>query len=305
MVVETLPWPEAYRPKSLNQLVGNSESVKRLKEWLLSWKTRIPSKKAVLLLGPPGVGKTASVGAISNDLSAELVEFNASDKRNKGIIETKVWLAATQQTLDGSFRIILLDEVDGLSGTSDRGGVGAILKVINDAVHPIVMTANNPESPRLKDLFKICLVITYEVLETADMLRVLRYILSNQELQLDDSVLRDIIENSGGDLRAAISDLEIIVLSDLQGKEMPPLRDTRHNIGELLRRLFMTTDSETARKIVSNADVDHDQILLWLEENLHLHFLTLEELNSGLNAIALADLTLGRIMRRQNWKMLS
>lgn len=305
MVVETLPWPEAYRPKSLNQLVGNSESVKRLQEWLLSWKTKIPSKKAVLLLGPPGVGKTASVGALSNDLNAELVEFNASDKRNKGIIETKVWLAATQQTLDESFRIILLDEVDGLSGTSDRGGVGAILKVINDAVHPIVMTANNPESPRLKDLFKICLIITYELLETADMLHVLKYILSNQELQLDDSVLRDIIENSGGDLRAAISDLEILVLGNLQGEERPSLRDTRHNIEEMLRRLFMTTDSETARQIVSNADVDHDQILLWLEENLHLHFLTLEELDTGLNAISLADLTLGRIMRRQNWKMLS
>ena len=133
---DKLPWPERYRPESLKEIVGNTASVKGLRNWVESWIRGTPSVKAVLLIGPPGVGKTASIGALSRDYNLELVEFNSSDKRNKSVIEDHVWKAATQQTLDGRLRIILLDEVDGLSGTSDRGGVNAILKIIDETGNP-------------------------------------------------------------------------------------------------------------------------------------------------------------------------
>ncbi|MHA1480562.1 MAG: AAA family ATPase [Candidatus Thorarchaeota archaeon] len=152
MTERNLPWPEKHRPTSLSEIVGNEDVIKGLWEWVRAWMVKIPRKRAALLIGPPGIGKTASINAIANDMDAEIVEFNASDKRNKANIEVQVWRSATQQTLDGRFRIILLDEVDGLSGTSDRGGVGAIVKIIRESVHPIVMTANNHESPRIKDL---------------------------------------------------------------------------------------------------------------------------------------------------------
>ena len=142
---EDLPWPEKHRPRSTDQIVGNSEQISAMRTWVLSWKNRLPDKRAILLIGPPGTGKTATIGALAMDLDMEIVEFNSSDKRNKGSIETLVWRAASQQTLDGRPRIILLDEVDGLSGTSDRGGVGAIIKVIKNSVHPILMTANDPD----------------------------------------------------------------------------------------------------------------------------------------------------------------
>ena len=141
---------------------------------------------------------------MANDLDMELVEFNSSDKRNKDSIETLVWRAASQQTLDGRPRLILLDEVDGLSGTSDRGGVGAILKVIKDAVHPIVMTANDPNSPRLKDLMKVCQVLNFEIIESNDIEKILKHILSENNVDVSEEALNEIVEGSGGDLRAAI-----------------------------------------------------------------------------------------------------
>ncbi len=204
---ESLPWPEKHRPRKLDGLVGNREAIRALKSWVESWISRVPGKRAALLVGPPGTGKTASVGALANDLDMELVEFNSSDKRNKDSIETLVWRAASQQTLDGRPRLILLDEVDGLSGTSDRGGVGAILKVIKDAVHPIVMTANDPNSPRLKDLMKVCQVYNFEAIENIDIEKILKYILSENNVDVSEEVLDEIVEGSGGDLRAAISDL--------------------------------------------------------------------------------------------------
>ncbi|MFX0106702.1 MAG: replication factor C large subunit [Candidatus Hodarchaeota archaeon] len=298
-----LPWPEKHRPTSMDQVAGNQEVIRKLENWVRSWISGQPTKKAALLLGPPGVGKTASVGALSLDFDLEIVEFNSSDKRNKGIIEDQVWKAATQQTLDGRIRIILLDEVDGLSGTSDRGGVGAIAKVIDDTVYPIIMTANDPNNPRLKDIIKKCQVFIFESIDSKDMMVVLREISNKNRAQVTDEVLEEIVERAGGDLRAAISDLETLVISGQEGGL--PARDAKRGIKEVFRRLFMTTDPSTARKVISELDVDHDQLLLWLEENAHLHLVSFQELDLGLDYLSLADMSLGRISKRQNWKLLS
>ncbi|MFW9962012.1 MAG: replication factor C large subunit [Candidatus Sifarchaeia archaeon] len=306
MIDENLPWAEKHRPKTLERVVGNYETIKSLKNWIESWLSEIPSKRAALLIGPPGIGKTASIGAMANDLDMELVEFNSSDKRNKDNIETLVWRAASQQTLDGRPRLILLDEVDGLSGTSDRGGVGAILKVIKDTVHPIVMTANDPNSPRLKDLMKVCQIFNFAFIENYDIEKVLKYILSENNVDVSSEVLNQIVESSGGDLRAAISDLESQVRSGLTSIVVESvIRDSRRGTEETLRHLFASASSKIARKALSDSELNHDSLVLWIEENLHLHLLTPKELDEGFEQLSLADLTLGRIMVNQNWKLLA
>ncbi|MCK5390213.1 MAG: AAA family ATPase, partial [Candidatus Thorarchaeota archaeon] len=268
---ESLPWPEKHRPRSLDQIVGNLDTISMMKAWILSWKTHTPDKRAILLIGPPGTGKTASIGALANDLDMELVEFNSSDKRNKDSIETLVWRAASQQTLDGRARIILLDEVDGLSGTSDRGGVGAIIKVIKDSVHPILMTANDPNSPRLKDLYKICHVYNFEPIDSEGMIRILTRIAKMNKAEVSQDVVDQIIENSAGDLRAAISDLETYVKRGTTSQSVESIfRDVRRGTEETLRRFFMTTEPKLARRILSESELDHGSLILWLEENLHL-----------------------------------
>ncbi|MBN2229903.1 MAG: replication factor C large subunit [Candidatus Thorarchaeota archaeon] len=303
---DSLPWPEKHRPTSLKFIVGNSDTIDMLKKWVLSWNKGVPDKRAVLLIGPPGTGKTATIGALSHDLNMELVEFNSSDKRNKDSIETLVWRAASQQTLDGRSRIILLDEVDGLSGTSDRGGVGAIQKIIKETVHPIMMTANDPESPRLKDLFKICQVFTFEPIDINEIIQVLTKIVRLNKAEVSEDVINQIAENSAGDLRAAISDLETYVKRGVVSESIESVtRDVRRGTEETLSRLFMTNDSGFARRVLSESELDHDMLVLWLEENLHLHLLSPKELDQGFEALSLADLTLGRIMLNQNWKLLS
>ena len=306
MIDKNLPWPEKHRPKKLDGLVGNRETIKSFKSWIESWISKIPSKRAALLVGPPGTGKTASVGALANDLDMELVEFNSSDKRNKDSIETLVWRAASQQTLDGRPRLILLDEVDGLSGTSDRGGVGAILKVIKDTVHPIVMTANDPDSPRLKDLMKVCQVFNFEIIENDDIEKVLKQILSENDIEISGEIIDEIVESSGGDLRAAISDLESQAKGGSASSVIKPtIRDSKKGTEETLRYLFASADSKMARKVLSESELNHDSLVLWLEENLHLHLMTPKELDEGFEQLSLADVTLGRIMRDQNWKLLA
>lgn len=304
---ESLPWPEKHRPKQVSLLVGNQEILTSLKLWVESWKKGIPQKRAALLIGPPGTGKTAVVGAISHDLDLELVEFNSSDKRNKGSIETLVWRAASQDTLDGRGRIVLLDEVDGLSGTSDRGGVGAILKVLNDSVHPVIMTANNPDSPRLKDLLRErrIQVFQFEPVSDEDIVTVLERISEQNKVDISRDSLSQLAEAASGDLRAAIADLESHVKSGTIDEIVGVSRDIRRGKQETISRFFMSLDPEMARSILSESELDHDSLMLWIEENIHRHLLQPHELNRGLDALSMADLALGRIMRSQNWKLLA
>ncbi len=306
MTKRNLPWPEKYRPSSIRELVGNEDIVQGFVNWMKSWSVGTPRKRAVLLVGPPGTGKTAVVGAIANDLGFELVEFNASDKRNKGSIEIQVSRSAMQHTLDGRPRVILLDEVDGLSGTSDRGGINAILRIIDVSAHPIVMTANDYESPKLKDIMKRCQVFQFDVIDNDSAIKVLRRIVEDNPRQVSNEALENIVTRSRGDLRAAISDLEAIIEGQLkEDDEGLGRRDVRRNVTQTLRRLFMLADPDAARMIVSESDVDHDTLLSWLEENIHLHLSSPSELEVGLDALSKADLYLGRIMRQQNWKLLS
>ncbi|MBD3405581.1 MAG: replication factor C large subunit [Candidatus Lokiarchaeota archaeon] len=303
-MIDGMPWPERFRPKSISEVVGNRHAMKTILGWIETWKNGIPKKKGLLLVGPPGVGKTASVIAIASEFDVELVEFNASDKRNKAHIENQVWIAATQHTLDDRMRIILLDEVDGLSGTSDRGGAGAISKVIDQAVHPIIMTANDPDSSRLKKITKKSLVIEFSFLEKEDVKIVLQRILTEVAKEVAESDLEQIIQQSGGDLRAAIADLQTFIEGS-KNLTRSYSRDTQRNITETLQRMFMTTEISTAKRIISEGDIGFEDLLLWLEENIHLHLRDTVELEMGLEALSLADLTLGRIMQKQSWKLLS
>ncbi len=301
-----LPWNEQHRPTSLDSLVGNTATINEIRNWISSWIGGQPVRNAALLVGPPGSGKTATVGALSHDYDLELVEFNSSDKRNKNTIETFVWRAATQQTLDGRLRLILLDEVDGLSGTSDRGGVGAISKVIEQTVHPIIMTANDRESPRLKDLLKKCQIFVFNPIDSVDMFDLLERIAKYHNADLSRETIEELAEQADGDLRAAISDLETLV----EGKktrevDVLPVRDVRRGIEGVFRRLFMTTDASAAKRVISELDVDYNQLLLWVEENMHLHLTTPLELDDGFEALSLADLSVGRIMKEQNWRLLA
>ncbi len=303
--MDNIPWPERYRPRTVSLLVGNNDVRDQLRNWIESWKKSIPKKRAVLLVGPPGVGKTASAYAIAHDLDMELVEFNASDKRNKDTIERIVWRAATQETLDGRKRLILLDEVDGLSGTGDRGGAGAISRIISQSVHPIVMTANDPDNPRLKDFTKVCLTLTFQPISHEDIVKVLKRILKDASKHLDDEQLSRIADKANGDLRAAISDLETAIENEDDTFQDVSERNTRRPIEQTLRRLFMNRDPAIAKEILSEADSDHDEVLLWIEENLHLQLNAADELDRGYEAISLADQVLGRIMNQQSWKLLS
>ena len=98
-------WIIKYAPESLDRVIGQDSGVSQVRDFVVNFKNQ--KKKAIIVHGPTGCGKTASIYALCDELGYELLEINASDVRNKGAIETIIGTAVNQQSLFHKGKVIL------------------------------------------------------------------------------------------------------------------------------------------------------------------------------------------------------
>src|SRR3989344_5602199 len=151
-----------YAPKNSNQVFGQQLAVSQLKEFLQNYKSKL--QRAALLYGPIGCGKTSSVYALAKELNYDVLEINSSDLRNEASIKSFLGSALGQQSLFFTPKLVLIDEIDNISGREDRGCIPAVLKAIEKSVFPVILTANDLEDSKFKLLKKASLIIDYHPL---------------------------------------------------------------------------------------------------------------------------------------------
>ncbi len=312
MTSKALPWVIKYRPKTVEDVVDQEEAKKLLIPWIKKWLSgTVPEKKAALLYGPPGVGKTSLVEAICNEFKLEKIEMNASDFRRKKDIERVALAAATKKPLPPwRGRLVLLDEVDGLSPRGDEGAISAILELVDKAKNPIVMTANDPWGQHLRPIRDVSLLVPFKRIPKTKAREFLLKICENEGVECEVKAIDYIIEKNKGDLRASINDLQ--VLAEGYGKVTLDIamhalaeRDRLLTPWEMLQQLFYAKYVWQARKAVTSTDLDYDTLFLWVAENVPKQYGDdLYDLWRGLEALSRADVIYGRIRRRMNWSLL-
>jgi replication factor C large subunit len=298
-------WTVKHKPKSLSEVVGNEEAIQRLVSWVKSWSKGVPKRRAAFLYGPPGIGKTVTVEALANDLNMELVERNASDHRTEEAVQKFAGLASQSGTLFGKKRLILFDEVDGITGREDRGGVGAITQIVKAALVPVVLIANNAYNQRLGSLRYYCEAIEFKKPAAGAVMKHLKRISDREGIKADEAALKFIAQRSEGDIRSAVNDLQALA----QGKttltyedvSWLAYRDRKEAIFNILRMIFYGKSADQAKHAVDMADVDPDMLFEWIYENLPHHLRDPHDLANAMNSLATADLYRGRIARTQNW----
>jgi replication factor C large subunit len=305
-----IPWVIKYRPKKINDVVNQEEAKAKILDWLKKWPN--VAKKALLLYGPPGCGKTSLVEAIASELGYELLEMNASDFRRKEDIERIAMRASTIQSLFASSKkkLILLDEVDGVANKEDVGGLEAIEHLVKITKVPVIMTANNPWDQKLRILRDIAEFVQFKKLEKRDLMKLLQRICIAENIQCNEDALEYIIARAEGDARAAINDLQAVGegFSEVtleRAKALLRPRDKERDPFETLKLLFSSRYAWQARNVLSQSQLDYEQLKLWLEENIPYQYTNLEDICRAYEALSKADVYLGRIVKSGDWDLLA
>lgn len=298
-------WVQKYRPESLSDYRGASSEKDELKSWAEEWEQ---GDKPVLLHGQAGTGKTSLVEALANDLGYELVETNASDVRTKKKLKEELKEATRQASFFGGKKLILIDEVDGMSGNSDRGGVAEISTIVDETRFPIVMTANDAYDSSIRTLRNKSKTIKLDSVHTNSIAAHLREILENEEIEYEDGAPKRIARQAGGQMRSAINDLQAAAMGQekLTVEDLKTIggRDSQQDIFQALKIVFKTTTASTAEDATNNLDEDPDTFLQWIRENVPREYKKKGDVAEAYNWVSKADLFNGRIRRRQNWKLL-
>jgi len=299
--MQAAAWTEKYRPTSTAMLLGNEESVATFKDWLKGWTLkRKPTKKACLLVGPPGVGKTTLARAAASDLQFRVIEMNASDVRTEKAIEHLLAPAGASVTLDsfsGENRgnLILMDEVDGIFGREDRGGLGAIMRIISETPIPIILTANDVENERFDDLKKACLVVELLEIRPRVLVSLLEHILGVEGQDVSVETAKEIARASHGDIRSAINDLQAMASSG--ASRISSFRTRELDEQETLKGLFSSPEFSRARRVLNETEMPlyRDELLLLLYDLLPYLFTSPSKLAQAFDALSRADMAYGRV----------
>jgi len=300
------PWINKYTPNKPSDIQGQNKAIEALRYYVENYtKTKA---RAAILYGPTGCGKTISAYAIANELNLEILEINASDFRNKDQIESVIGTASKQMSLFSKGKLILVDEIDGLSGRKDRGGVSALAKLVKESSFPIVCTATDPFDKKLVVLRKASELIEYHTLSYISIAKVLGKITKEEGIEADEELIKTLARRAGGDLRAAINDLQILVDKDrkLTKAAIDELseREQTENIMNALRLVLKTTDPNTAIHAFDSVPENLDQCALWMDENVPSEYEKPEDLARAYDFISKADIMNRRIKRWQHWRFL-
>ena len=298
-------WTEKYQPKRVLDIVGQSAAVSAVLSFIKSFP--MVRKNALLLHGPPGVGKTSIVYALTEEFDYELVELNASDFRNADAITTILGNASRQASLFGGKKIILVDEIDGISGQQDRGGVLAITDVIKETRFPIIITANDAYADKLKTLRKYCQLVELKEISSLDVLKKMEYICAKENITYETAALHKLINSVEGDLRAAINDLQTIAGNKKNISEVDIKlwgREKEESIFNLMKLIFKSFDADAMLEVSNYVNEELRDLMLWLDQNITAEYSKPEEFKFAYNNLAEADRFLERIMKRQHWRFL-
>jgi len=282
-------WVDKYTPSTMADIIGHKEPIQQLTQFLQT------GRGGILIVGPPGIGKTTTVHVVARELGYKVAEHNASDTRSISLLRGMIALGMKRLQKE----VIVMDEVDGLSGGGERGGIGELADLIRKSNVPIVCIANQLP-PKLKPLQNACQVIKFHRPVKSTIATALLGIVKKEGLTVTKAELEGMCETSGNDIRSILNRLQF------DGK-------VKHGEKDAMLRLdlFSATQRLIGNKRLSITEaedlvyVDYGMVPLMVQEGyLGASRGSLEDAAAAAEEISFGDLINQRLWRTQDWSLL-
>lgn len=231
---------DKYKPTTIKAIIGQQNAngnAQKLMNWLTKWHNNNDGKKkhtkpnpwaknddgsaykAALLSGSPGVGKTTTAHLVCKELMFDIVEFNASDTRSKKMLKDEVSDLLSNKSLAGYMtgnetkvskrHVIIMDEVDGMAGNEDRGGVAELIALIKDSRIPIICMCNDRNHQKIRSLSNHCFDLRFHK-PTVQMIRgAMMSVCFKEGIKLEAAALDEIISGTNNDIRQTLNHLAL------------------------------------------------------------------------------------------------
>ena len=290
-------WSEKYRPKNILDLVGNEDARNSFVEWLTKWKT---GTKPILLVGPPGIGKTTLANLAAKQFNYDLISLNASDVRSKKNIQEILSPVLGNKTIFGT-PMIFIDEVDGVHGRADYGGTEAIIKILKESTVPIVLAANSDLSDKMKSIKKNARVIQFRPLSPRLLQFYLNKILQLENGKINSDSLMKLVAESKGDIRSMINFAQALVTGF-----NPPTEKSFESldIEESINTFYKANSIDEARSILYSLRIDPREKINAFYSSVIGSSISTDDMQRFLQIISTADMLYGKIMKTQQWRLL-
>ncbi len=290
-------WSEKYRPKTLLEMIGNEEAKESYVKWISQWKK---GTKPLLLVGPPGIGKTTMAMLGSKQFGYDLISLNASDVRSKQRIQEILNPVLSNVTVLGQ-PMIFVDEVDGIHGRSDYGGVEALVDILKEPTVPIILAANSDVSDKMKTIKKATTTIKLRPLSPRLMKLYMQEILRREGASLPIGTLIKLIINSRGDIRSLLNTAQALVGGfEPQTDKSYETRDVEESINSF----FKAKSLDEAKIILYTLRIDPQEKINAFYSSIITSSLPKDVLKEMLEIISEADMLYGNIVKNQEWRLL-
>ena len=290
-------WSEKYRPQNIFDMVGNEDARKQFVEWFGKWKK---GTKPLLLVGPPGIGKTTMCFLAGKQFGYDMISLNASDVRNKKNIQEILTPVLGNQTVLGE-PMIFIDEVDGIHGRSDYGGVEALINILKEPTVPIVLAGNYDSSDKMKKIKKVVKTLQINPLSPRFLKLYLNMILEKENAKINPGRLIKLITDSKGDIRSMINSAQALVTGFEPNTEKS---FESLNIEDGINTFFKSQSLEEARVVLFSLRIDPREKINAFYSSIITSNISSEKMSNALEIISEADLLYGKIMKTQNWRLL-
>ncbi|XP_025021339.1 replication factor C subunit 1 isoform X2 [Python bivittatus] len=350
---EVLLWVDKYKPTSLRSIIGQQgdhSCANKLLRWLKNWhknsledkqvksskfgsKDDGASPKAALLSGPPGVGKTTTAALVCQELGLSYVELNASDTRSKNSLKEVVAESLNNTSIKGfcsgtspsvsTKHVLIMDEVDGMAGNEDRGGIQELIDLIKHTKVPIICMCNDRNHPKIRSLVHYCFDLRFPRPRVEQIKGAMMSIAFKEGLKIPPPAMNELILAANQDIRQVLHNLSMWCARDknltydgVKEDASKAKKDIKLGPFDVVRKVFAKGEEASHMSLIDKADLffhDYSLAPLFVQEN-YVHVKPaaagnnlkkeLILLSKAADSICDGDLVERQIRTRQNWSLL-